>query len=333
MIRLRREIAKAAGFTYWRFTHEARLSFGKVAEYQARGVVHFHAIFRLDGIDPADPNRIVPPPVWATTKLLETAVRAAAGRVAIAHPLVDRAQGGDCIRWGEQLDVHAITAAADEHELSDQAVAGYLAKYVTKGAEDAGTVDTTIACRSCRGLGVVRSDDNTSPGKRCLACHGEGARLALDDLRLADHPLAMIRTAWELGGRVELAALNLRLWAHMLGFPGHCATKSRRYSTTLTALRNARRDHKTANLLTARGIDPDTPIHRVSVGGAVTTDDETDVDGLDPDTVLVLSHWQYAGRGHGPGQAILADLIAQDMHENRRIARAAIRQQKGEEVP
>src|SRR3954471_2192281 len=33
---------------------------------------------------------------------------------------------------------------------------------------------------------------------------------------------------------------RLRRWAHMLGFGGHCSTKSRRYSTTLTALRRVR---------------------------------------------------------------------------------------------
>ena len=33
-----------------------RLSYAKVAEYQARGLIHFHALIRLDAIDPADPE-------------------------------------------------------------------------------------------------------------------------------------------------------------------------------------------------------------------------------------------------------------------------------------
>ena len=41
------------------------------------------------------------------------------------------------------------------------------------------------------------------------------------------------------GGR-RVAYARLRRWAHMLGFGGHYSTKSRRYSTTLTALRDAR---------------------------------------------------------------------------------------------
>ena len=39
-----------------------RVSYGKVAEYQARGVVHFHALLRLDLVDPTDPDLVLPPP-------------------------------------------------------------------------------------------------------------------------------------------------------------------------------------------------------------------------------------------------------------------------------
>ena len=38
-----------------------KLSYAKVAEFQRRGLIHFHAIFRLDGFDPAHPERTVPP--------------------------------------------------------------------------------------------------------------------------------------------------------------------------------------------------------------------------------------------------------------------------------
>jgi hypothetical protein len=43
-----------------------------------------------------------------------------------------------------------------------------------------------------------------------------------------------------LGARPFLARLRSRAWADMLGFGGHFSTKSRRYSTTLGALRRAR---------------------------------------------------------------------------------------------
>ena len=51
--RLRREIAKRAGLKAREFAEQARLSYGKVAEYQRRGLVHFHAVVRLDGPDGA----------------------------------------------------------------------------------------------------------------------------------------------------------------------------------------------------------------------------------------------------------------------------------------
>ncbi|MFJ1645441.1 replication initiator [Streptomyces sp. NPDC088258] len=51
----------------------------------------------------------------------------------------------------------------------------------------------------------------------------------------------MIRTCWELRRLPEFAELKLWKWAHMLGFRGHFSTKSRSYSTTLGALRDARR--------------------------------------------------------------------------------------------
>jgi hypothetical protein len=47
-----------------------RVSYAKVAEYQRRGVFHFHAVIRLDG--PAGPTTT--PPAWATLGLLTAAI-------------------------------------------------------------------------------------------------------------------------------------------------------------------------------------------------------------------------------------------------------------------
>ena len=55
-IALRRALAAALGVRAREFRDHARLSYAKVAEYQRRGLVHFHAVIRLDGPDgPADP--------------------------------------------------------------------------------------------------------------------------------------------------------------------------------------------------------------------------------------------------------------------------------------
>jgi hypothetical protein len=61
-IALRRSLARQAGMTGKMLSSQLRVSYAKVAEYQRRGVVHFHAIIRLDG--PAGPTAA--PPAWAT---------------------------------------------------------------------------------------------------------------------------------------------------------------------------------------------------------------------------------------------------------------------------
>ncbi|MCZ9345062.1 replication initiation protein, partial [Streptomyces sp. TRM76130] len=95
----------------------------------------------------------------------------------------------------------------------------------------------------------------------------------LAQLDITDHARRLIRTAWTLGARKDLEHLRLRAWAHMLGFRGHFSTKSRRYSTTLGALRTARAEWRRAQATAAAHED----------GSETTT--------------LVLAHWVYAGTG------------------------------------
>ena len=65
----------------------------------------------------------------------------------------------------------------------------------------------------------------------------------VERLRVRPHVRRFVECAWRLGGYRHLQPLRLRRWAHSLGFRGHCFTKSRRYSTTFTALRQARHEH------------------------------------------------------------------------------------------
>jgi hypothetical protein len=285
-----------------------RVSVAKVAEYQARGLVHFHAIFRLDGPEPD-----LPPPAGATIELLDAAIRAAEARAHVAPPDSGGLGELDRIGWGDQLDLRPITnTTSDDASLSDSQVAGYVAKYATKGAEAAGTVDHPVACRACKGTGL--SSDHRAPVP-CERCDGDGVRQDIDRLQVNPHAKAMIATCWTLGGLPELQHLRLRSWAHMLGFRGHFATKSRRYSTTLGRLRNARRDWRTNHALHAHGLDETTTVRRFNAQDLDDLDDHQ----ADEDTVLVVGHWLYAGRGHSPGQAIYAQTIASDIAENRRI--------------
>ncbi|MGW6912154.1 replication initiator [Streptomyces sp. NPDC054940] len=248
-IYLRREVAKRAGLTQRAFRDHARISFAKVAEYQKRGAVHFHAVIRLDGPEGGDTM----PPAWASAELLTDAIRAAATAARVHGPEVDGRTHS--FVFGRQLDVRPIRSADfdDGQELTERAVAAYVAKYATKGAETAtGTLDRPI---------------------RFLA--------ELAQARISDHARHMIRTAWSLGARPELADLRLRAWAHMLGFRGHFSTKSRRYSTTLGALREARADWRHAQATPSTGPQ-------------------------DSETTLVLAHWVFAGTGLSNAETWLA---------------------------
>ncbi|UCM91819.1 replication initiator [Streptomyces marincola] len=259
-IYLRREIAKRAGITQRAFASHARMAFAKVAEYQKRGAVHFHAVIRLDGPDGGHSA----PPSWATAGLLTDAIRAAANSAEVAGPVVDGR--GHRFRFGRQLDIRTIRSADFDHgqELTEQAVAGYIAKYATKGAEAAtGTLDRPL---------------------RFLA--------ELAPLDITDHARRMIRTTWTLGARKDLEHLRLRAWAHMLGFRGHFSTKSRRYSTTLGALRDARAEWR-------RQQNNDRP----------------------EGTTLVLGHWTYAGTGLSPAEAWLSITLARTDQTHRTTAR------------
>ncbi|WP_254708037.1 replication initiator [Streptomyces lunaelactis] len=210
---IRRHLAGAGGVTQSKISDHLRLSFAKVAEYQRRGAVHFHAVIRLDGPD----GPTSPPPGWATTELLEAAVRSAAASAVVSMPYMPRV-GEHTFHWGGQLDVHPIRRAfADDHPVTDQAVAAYVAKYVSKSIGDAGGTDHPIK----------------SPDDITL-------------LPVSVHVRALMGTCWRLGRLPELEPLRLRAWAHTLGYRGHILTKSRRYSTTYGELRAVRAAHQGA---------------------------------------------------------------------------------------
>jgi hypothetical protein len=78
----------------------------------------------------------------------------------------------------------------------------------------------------------------------------------LPSLGVRPHVRRLVECAWRLGGERRLADLRLRRWAHVLGFRGHCFTKSRRYSTTFTRLREARHEHVLRRLHGAEPRDP-----------------------------------------------------------------------------
>lgn len=224
-------------------------------------------MIRLDG--PDGPGS--PPPTWATVDLLSDAIRAAAAHsyTSVSVPAVAD-QPARTFRWGQQLDVRPVKAFGDGSNITEEAVASYVAKYATKAAENTGTLD--------RRIGELSELDR----------HGvpDHTRRLIEACQLLD-PLYPDRRLWA--------------WAHMLGFRGHFSSKSRRYSTALGALRQARADYRAAQEHAALGLDDQ-----------------------EPDTVLVLADWQYAGHGHTPGESVLATTLARGLQLNRQTAREAL---------
>ncbi|MFJ8251267.1 replication initiator [Streptomyces sp. NPDC094466] len=274
---LRRALAAHLGLTQKALNASLRVSFAKVAEYQKRGLVHFHAAIRFDGPE----GHPTPPPPWATLDALQAAVVTAVER---AHLTVTSPAFGErVIAWGSRFTVDPITALGDG-ELTDAKVAGYIAKYATKSAENTGTVDRTLLCRHCNGNG--RQTGPSGLPAFCDPCDGTGQAEPVTALPVQHHVRQMIRTAWNLGHLPELAHLNLWKWAHMLGFRGHFSTKSRAYSTTLGALRDVRRTWRQAQADTAR-----------TRAGHPTPD---------PTTLITQSAWTYLATGYTPGEELLA---------------------------
>ena len=102
-ITLRRSLARQAGLTNKALTAQLRVSYAKVAEYQRRGVVHFHAIIRLDGS--AGPSTA--PPAWATLELLTAAITQAAGAVHVETPPAS-GMPGRILAWGREHDIRPV---------------------------------------------------------------------------------------------------------------------------------------------------------------------------------------------------------------------------------
>jgi len=266
-IALRRQVARHLGISETAAQRLVRVQFAKVAEYQRRGVIHFHALIRLDG-PPTDFDAYPAPAVPIESARLADLVRSAAGSVTYTAPAIDSKDSPRRLRFGPQLDVRPVTGAADRQEhgaqLHPETVAAYIAKYATKAAAD-------------------------------LPTDQDGGNGHLRRLQ------ARLR---QLAGRASFAALTAdkdpycgwSRWVDMLGFRGHLATKSRRYSTTLGRLRQARRDYARRS--------------HARPGDAPTSWADQDHD--DPEeTTLVIGSWRFAGMGWlTSGDAALAAAAA-----------------------
>jgi hypothetical protein len=205
VLAIRRGLAQALGVPRSKLSEVAHVRFAKVVEFQRRGVVHYHAIIRVDGPSSADS----PPPAACTTQLLTDVVESAAQTttVAVSDALSVELMSGmrAALRWGAQREVDVL----DQQTCT--AAAGYIAKYATKATETA-TGGTLVK--------PIRS------------------RRQLEDLPLTEHARALISASLTVAERTGIE--GFKRWAHQFGYGGHTLTKSHDYSVTFAALRAAR---------------------------------------------------------------------------------------------
>lgn len=288
-ITLRRALAK----TFKAAGHQAgsvRVSFVKVTEMQARAIPHIHALIRLDPTEDPDhtsPDEAAPAPGDATDSgdtnfhgpaaargggeprfssrdgweppitaaELAALIQQVARAVALTVPAsgtapADTGDGNSAtpraVRFGNQIDTQPLSADnADTQRdsgvhqeslarLSPRRVARYLAKYVTKSLQDFGITARRLSAE------------------------------AIADLDVSEHVRAILTT---IAALAEAGTAGIGRWLHTLGYRGHITTKSRRYSTTLGALR-ARRAAWTREQIANHVLAHDDPIPSV----AITTD-------------------------------------------------------------
>lgn len=274
-IALRRLVAKALGVPASRLPEVATVQYAKVAEYQRRGLVHFHALIRLDG-PPAD-GGFAPAPDLVDAGVLARLVAAAAASVRLTVPGVDRDDTSRTLAFGRQLDARPVRTTrrtdSPEEALTPEQVAGYLAKYATKSADDTGASETAHH-RRIRAT-VHRLDD-----------------------RAAEHRAQTGDDSYALLGH----------WSHMLGFRGHFASKSRRYSVTLGGLRRARRR---AQALIARHQRNGRPLDLAAREAELLADQ-------DDETTLVIGQWR-SRCGHCPGPARSRRATVEGARAGRRV--------------
>ncbi|MFJ4436141.1 replication initiator [Streptomyces sp. NPDC088923] len=199
-------------------------------------MAHFHAAIRLDGPD----GSAQPRPPYAGITGLTDVIRAAAPRTRISvgsHEVGEReltwASSSTCARPppssprpNSPIRPWPPTWRSTPPKSAD-APAPSTAPCTAAPARAAAPPSYPTGRRSRARLRRHRADPAAAPARRRPPC-------AADDPHLLG-----------IGRLPEFAHLKFWKWAHMRGFRGHFSTKSRSYSVTLGALRDARRAWRT----------------------------------------------------------------------------------------
>jgi hypothetical protein len=107
----------------------------------------------------------------------------------------------------------------------------------------------------------------------------------------------MIRACFALAAMPAFKEMGFYRSAHMLGYRGHCATKSRLYSTTFGALRSERRSYRDAERRDRLGLPA-----------------------IDGRQVVVDAEWKFVRSGLAYGEAPFVDALVRQRATARTIA-------------
>lgn len=277
-----RQLAARLGVPVSKVSKFASRQYGRTAEMQARGAVHFHALFRLDG--PAEHG--VGAACAVDVDMMVEAIHAAFARTRVVAPRTGDQDLERVLHWGSQIDVRVVREGCRTDDpdgpITGEQVAAYLAKYSTKDTslsvpdgEHARRLQHT--CQDVHDLAVLRAERRRA---------GEILEVPVD-----------------AEGRDHYALIGK--WAKELGYRGHYSSKSRRYSVTYRTLRRRRaRFQQVMHYETERARRAGRPVDSKSVEEALREE-------ADESTTLVVGVWEFVGAGWAnEGEAEIATAAA-----------------------
>lgn len=264
-----RQLAGLLGVPISRVSKVVSRQYGRTAEMQARGAVHFHALFRLDG--PSDEG--IGAACGVGVDVMVDAIRAAFARARVTSPPTFEHDLPRVLRWGEQIDIRVVREGTRTDDpdapITGEQVAAYLAKYSTK--------DTSLAVPD--GAHVHRIKET------CAQVH-EAAMLRAERRRAGEELTVPV----DAEGRDHYVLIGK--WAKELGYRGHYSSKSRCYSVTYRTLRRRRvRFQKVMQHETERAKRAGKPVDLESVEQTLRLEAE------DSETTLVVGMWEFVGVG------------------------------------
>jgi hypothetical protein len=338
-IRIYRELAALVGISERQLKREVTVSYVKVAEYQKRGLVHFHLLIRLDAAQPPAverlgvawrlPYRVTTPPPGYTVELLAQAVRNAVAHVEVSYPdhIIEACPGLKAFPQGKCRQAPLTRAQPSRLRAGDRGTRSHTQPTpsapptdrnvrAARRLPDVSLIPRTRCARWGKQIDVreIQAEERTKVAgylakyatkhTECIS-GGLDRRLKVEDLDVLpvpEHVLRLVVTAWLLA--LHTPGLRSDRWAHQLGYGGHFLTKSRHYSTTFTKLRTVRAQWTAWQ----RVIDRFDPWESMRHTARQT----------------LVKRWEVAGFGWRlEGDALLAQTVRQQARAAREAAREA----------